>query len=71
VALHPAMQIVRKQILDCDERLMITFTSDAQQTGRGLSASNPDSSLARLPQMTPDDRLRRFFPAGLSAELVI
>jgi hypothetical protein len=31
VALDPAMQIVRKQILECDERLMITFTSEAQQ----------------------------------------
>lgn len=30
LALDPAMQIVRKQILECDERQMITFTSQAQ-----------------------------------------
>jgi HNH endonuclease len=30
-ALDPAMQIVRQQILECDERKMITFTSEAQQ----------------------------------------
>ena len=31
LSLDPAMQIVRKQILECDERRMITFTSEAQQ----------------------------------------
>ena len=31
LALDPAMQIVRQQILDSDERRMITFTSEAQQ----------------------------------------
>ena len=31
LALDPAMQIVRQQILEPDERRMITFTSDAQQ----------------------------------------
>jgi hypothetical protein len=31
LALDPAMQIVRKQILECDERHIITFTSEAQQ----------------------------------------
>jgi hypothetical protein len=31
LALDPAMQIVRQQILECDERKMITFTSEAQQ----------------------------------------
>jgi hypothetical protein len=31
LALDPAMQIVRQQILECDERRMITFTSEAQQ----------------------------------------
>jgi HNH endonuclease len=30
-ALDPAMEIVRKQILECDERRMITFTSEAPQ----------------------------------------
>lgn len=30
-ALDPAIQIVRQQILECDERKMITFTSEAQQ----------------------------------------
>lgn len=31
LALDPAMQIVRKQILECEEWQMITFTSEAQQ----------------------------------------
>lgn len=31
LARDPAMQIVREQILNCDERRMITFTADAQQ----------------------------------------
>jgi hypothetical protein len=31
IALDPAMEIVRKQILECDERRMVTFTAEAQQ----------------------------------------
>lgn len=31
LALDPAMEIVRKQILECDDRRMITFTSEAPQ----------------------------------------
>ena len=31
VALNPAFEIVRKQILECDERKMITFTSEVQE----------------------------------------
>lgn len=31
LALNPAFEIVRKQILECDERKMITFTSELQQ----------------------------------------
>jgi hypothetical protein len=30
VPLDPAMQIVRRQILECEERLMVTFTSEVQ-----------------------------------------
>jgi hypothetical protein len=29
LALDPAMEIVRRQILECDERHMVTFTSEA------------------------------------------
>src|SRR5580704_14552788 len=31
LALNPAFEIVRKQILECDERKMITFTSEAPE----------------------------------------
>jgi hypothetical protein len=31
IALDPAMEIVRKQMLECDERRMVTFTVEAQE----------------------------------------
>jgi hypothetical protein len=31
LVLNPAFEIVRKQILECDERKMITFTSEAPE----------------------------------------